>query len=680
LFVNLRGFDPDPTQPPADPAAVLDGFLRLLGMPAQQIPHTLEARAVAYRDRLAGTRALVVLDNAATTEQVRPLLPNVPGCLTLVTSRRSLADLHPATHLTVDVFTPDDAAAFLARAVPGVLVGAGPTATARIARRCGYLPLALSLVTGHIRSTPGWTLTDHADRLDERHHQRRLDTGVELALHLSYQHLPADQQQMLRLLALHPGQDFDAYAAAALADTNLATALALLDNLHRDHLLQQATSGRYTFHDLVRAYGTTQAHDEDRPLERRTALTRLFDYYIAATAAAMNTRYPAEVHKLPQIPPAGTPSPDLIDPDNALAWLDTERHTLVAVAVHAAIQGWPTYATRFSRTLFRYLDGGHLADAVTVHGHAHPAGRRSGDPIGEAHALTALGTIHRQQGRYRSAAEHLRQALGLFRQARDPVGQARSLTGLGIVEFRSGRHRAATDQYARALTLYRQAGDRTGEALVLAHLGDVEMRLGRYQAAAGHYAQALTLCRRTGDRTGEAAALDGLGYVEMRSGQHSPAGDHLRQALTLFRQLGNRIGEANSLNNLGTLHTCLGQPDRAAQHHQRALTMFRETGYLEGEIWALNGLGEAAHTSDRPTDALTYHTTAHTTAADTGHRGQQARAHTGLGHAHHTLGNPALARHHYQHALALYTDLGLPEADQIRTHLAALDNSSPEQR
>jgi hypothetical protein len=209
LFVNLRGFHPDPAQPPADPAAVLDGFLRQLGVPGQQVPHDLNARVTVYRARLGGTRTLVVLDNAADTDQARPLLPDTPGCPVVITSRRSLTDLGGAMHLAVDVFTPDEALAFLTEAVPRIPVGADPYAAARIADRCGHLPLALGLVAAHIHTTPGWTLTDHADRLDERHRHGRLDAGVALALDLSYQHLPTDRQRLLRLLALHPGQDLD---------------------------------------------------------------------------------------------------------------------------------------------------------------------------------------------------------------------------------------------------------------------------------------------------------------------------------------------------------------------------------------------------------------------------------------------------------------------------------------
>jgi tetratricopeptide (TPR) repeat protein len=680
LFVNLRGFHPDPAQPPADPAAVLDGFLRLLGVAGHRIPHDLAARTAAYRDRLAGTHTLVVLDNAATADQIRPLLPDTPGCPTLVTSRRALTDLHPATHLTVDVFTPDEATAFLTGAAPQVPTGTDPNAAARIAHRCGYLPLALGLVAGHIRATPGWTLTDHADRLDERHRDRRLDDGVELALDLSYRHLPADQQRLLRLMALHPGQDLDAYAAAALIGRELSTTRSHLDHLCGDHLLQQGTPGRYTLHDLVRAYATSRAGDEDRPADRRAALTRLFDYNLATAATAMDTLHPGEAHRRPRIFPIGTPIPALPEPDAARAWLDTERPNLVAVAVHTATHGWPSHATRLSAILYRYLHGGHHTDGLIVHSHAHHAAQDTGDKTEQAHALTNLGAAHMGLGRYGPAAEHYERALALFQQTGDPAGKARALGNLGTIEVRLSRFHPAADHLEQALTLYRQAGDRTGEARALNNLGIVEARLGRYGAAADHHAQALTLCRQAGDRTGEILGLNSLGEVEGRLGRYGPAAEHLQRALTLCRRAGDRTGEAWTLDGLGTLHSHLGQPVQAADHHEQALTIFREIGDRDGEAWALNGLGEAAHTAGRPADALTHHTAAHTTAVGIGDRYQQARAHTGLGHAHHILHQTTSARQHYQHALTLYTDLGMAHVDEIRAHLVATDNNSREQR
>ncbi|MEU8615446.1 NB-ARC domain-containing protein, partial [Actinoplanes sp. NPDC048791] len=333
LFVNLRGFHLDPAQPPADPGAVLDGFLRLLGVPAQEIPFDLAARTAAFRARLAGRRTLVVLDNAASADQLRPLLADTPGCIVLVTSRRSVAELHPAVQLTVDVFSAADAEQFLTRSAPDIPVGPDSGAMARIARRCGYLPLALGLLAGHIRSTPGWTLTDHADRLDERHRDHRLDTGVRLAFDRSYQHLPPHQQRVLRLAALHPGQDLDPYAAAALAATDVATARSALDDLGRHHLVQRAGPGRYTFHDLIGVYAADRARDEDPPRALRAAQTRMADHYLAAAAAAVDTLYPAEAGQRPRVPRPGTPFPEVGEADAARAWLDAERANLVAVAV-----------------------------------------------------------------------------------------------------------------------------------------------------------------------------------------------------------------------------------------------------------------------------------------------------------------------------------------------------------
>jgi tetratricopeptide (TPR) repeat protein len=676
LFVNLRGFHPDPAQPPADPAAVLDGFLRLLGVPAQQIPHDLDARTRVYRARLAETRSLVILDNAASTDQIRPLLTETAGCPVMVTSRHRLHDLDCAVHLALDVFTAQEALDFLVQATPGAAVGEDPAAAARITERCGYLPLALGLIAGHIRNKPDWTLTDHADWLDDRRRHRRLDTGVEVAFGLSYNDLPVERRRLLRLLALHPAQDFDAYAAAALAGIDPATARTELDRLRDEHLLQQATSGRYAFHDLVRAYATTRVHDEDRSTERRTALTRLFDYYLAATAAAMNTLFPAQAGQRPTIPPPDTPTPNLTDPDAAREWLDVERPTLVAVTAHTATHGWPSHATRLSRILFHYLVGGYGADALTVHNHAHDAASHNGDPAERAYALTDLGGAHFGLGRFGAAHQYLRLALDLFRQVGDRAGEARAVGNLAIVAERTGDYATAIDRYGQALDLYRQLGERPGEARALSNLGSLEARAGRHRVAVEYHEQALTLHRAAGDRSGEAATLLDLGDVEGRLGRHGPANDHFRRAMDVFRQLGDPIGEAWALYGIGTLHTRRDRHAEATEYHERALSIFRRTGNRTGEANALNGLGEAAHTAGNTSAALAHHNAAHTAATDTEDSEQQARAHTGLGDAHRTLDDPAVARHHYQQALTLYTDLGLPETEQVRSRLDALSAGS----
>ncbi|MEV6926093.1 tetratricopeptide repeat protein [Dactylosporangium sp. NPDC051485] len=657
LFVNLRGHHPDPAQPPADPAAVLDGFLRLLGAAGQQIPHDLQARAAAWRERLAGTRTLVVLDDAADAGQVRPLLPDAPGCTVLVTGRRSLADLPATEHVDLDGFSRDEAVALLTRAVPHVAAGADPGAAGRIADSCGGLPLALGLLAAHIRARPGWTLTDHAARLDERHRGGRLDRGVELALDLSYRRATPARQRMLRLVALHPGQDFDAHAAAALAGVSRPAAQAHLAQLCRDNLLQRGPAGRYTLHDLVRAYAADRAADEDPPAQRRAALTRLFDGYLAGASAAMDALYPVETPRYPRT----------AEPAAARRWLDTERPVLVAVAAHAAAHGWPRHATRLSGILFRYLGAAHPGDALTVHAHALDAARGGADRVAEAHALISVGITHLQLGRPGEAAERLGEALRLFRAAGDLDGEARALINLGVVEARQGRNRSAAGRHARAAELFGRGGHRTGEANALVNLGDAEGRLGRHGPAIEHLRQALDIFRGAGDRTGEAWALNGLGEAELRTGRHAAAAGHLREALELYRTLGNEVGEAWALDNLGALDTRLGRP---ATHHQRALAIFRAAGERGGEASALNGLGEAATAAGDPAGALACHAAAHAVAVDIGAREQQARAHLGL--AGHDP-DPALARAHLQQALRLYRDLEMPEADRVSARISAPD-------
>jgi tetratricopeptide (TPR) repeat protein len=603
LFVNLRGFHPGPAQPPADPGAVLDGFLRLLGVPGRQIPYDLPARTALFRTRLAGTRTLVVLDNAATAEQVRPLLPATPGCPALITSRRDLHDpardpdpggpdpggpdpggLDLGVRLTVGVFTDAEATAFLARAVTGVATGGDPRAGERIARRCGCLPLALGLVAGHIRATPGWTLTDHADRLDERHRGRHLDDGVRLALDLSYERLTAGQQRLLRLTASHPGQDFDAYAAAALIDAGLGPAGEQLRLVHGDHLIQETTAGRYTFHDLVRAYALDRAGDRDPPSARRAALSRLFDYYLATASAAADILYPAEAFHRPRVPAPATPHPALAGAAAAVAWLDAERPALVATAEYPAAHGWPAHAVRLSTTLYRYLDGGHHADAQVIHDHGYRAAVAEGDLAGQAHTLNGLATVHLRQGRLGAATEQYRQARDLFEKVDDPAGQARTVGSLGNIEKRLGRFTEALQLQRQAREFFRQAGDRAGEARSLRNLGAVEGRMGRPDLAVGHHEAALAYMQAGGDRVGQAAVRNSLGEAAVALGRPR---DALTQYAEILALAGTGVIEPDQMARthagLGDVHRALDDPDRAREHYRRAADIYTELGMAEAE-------------------------------------------------------------------------------------------------
>lgn len=288
LYVNLRGYDPDRPMSAED---ALAGFLRALGLPEQEIPLEVEERAAAYRSLLAERRVLVVLDNAATVDQVRPLLPGTASCFVLVTSRDFLAGLvarYGARRLNLDLLPPEDAVTLL-QALIGQRIHAEPEAAATLVEQCVRLPLALRVTAELAAARPDVTIAELVTELgDEPQRLELLDAGgdprtaVRAVFSWSYQHLPVDVARMFRLIGLHTGPYLDPYAAAALANVSLPRAQQLLDVLTRAHLIQRTRFKRYSMHDLLRAYATYLATEEEFEQEQHAALTRLFDYYLVS--------------------------------------------------------------------------------------------------------------------------------------------------------------------------------------------------------------------------------------------------------------------------------------------------------------------------------------------------------------------------------------------------------------
>jgi tetratricopeptide (TPR) repeat protein len=451
----------------------------------------------------------------------------------------------------------------------------------------------------------------------------------------SVRRLDALATRTFRLLGLSPGPDFDVYAVAALTDSTVEQAGRAVDLLARAYLIQQAGPGRYSLHDLLRAYARELAATLNRPDEQRTALTRLFDYYLHTAAEAMDTLHPAERHRRPRVGASATPVPPLAGPAAAALWLDAQRACLVAVTAHTAAQGWPGHAVRLAATLSRYLrPSGHLSEALTIHAHALQAARLIEDQTAEATALTNLGVIDWELGRFQQAVGHHRRALALFRETGDQPGQARALNNLGLANLVQGRYQQATGQLREALALLCETGDQPGQARALTNLGLIDLRQGRYQQATGQLHQALALFRETGARAGPVHVLSYLGLVALHQGRFQQATSHLRQALASAREDGDRPGEADSLNGLGEVFLATGQPEPAHLQYAAALSL----------------------------------------ASQIGDRYEQARAHDGLAHAYHVSNDLDQASHHWQEALSLYIRLGACEADQVRAQLITTDH------
>jgi tetratricopeptide (TPR) repeat protein len=677
LYVNLRGYDPEQ---PATASDVLARFLRALGVPGEAIPPDDDERAARYRSCLAGKRMLIVLDNAGSAGQVRPLLPGTPSCAVVVTSRDALAGLvarDGAARLDLDLLPLADAIGLL-RALTGARVDADPEAAALLAQQCSRLPLALR-VAAELAGTRGDVpLARLVDELaDQQQRLNLLDAGgdpgtaIRVVFSWSYRHLDTVAARAFRLAGLHPGPDFGPHAIAALTGATLADSRGVLDQLARKQLIQQPRSGRYAMHDLLRAYARELAAAHDDQDERHAALTRLLDYYLHSAAAAMDTLHPAERHYRPRIPPTRTPAPPVTEPTAARAWLDAERVNLVAVTAHAAGHGWPAHATRLASTLFRYLAVGcHSQEAIIVYVHARAAARQAGDHAAEASMLSHVAGFYWQQSRYQQAADHLQQALALSRQIGDRGREAATLTSLGVICSAQGRYQQASTLHAQALDACRQAGDLSGEMHCLVNLGHTEERQGRYQQASRHHYQSLAFARKTDDRYVECAALINLGTVRLRQGDLHLAAGYLDQALALCRETSNRYQQAEALTRTGDVRLRQGRPQEACDRIQEALALYQEIGDRSGEADALNSLGEAHLAAGQPSRASTRHTAACDISDDIGDKYQRARAHDGLAHAHHALARPGQARDHWAEALALYTQLGTPEAAQVRAHLA----------
>jgi DNA-binding SARP family transcriptional activator/tetratricopeptide (TPR) repeat protein len=638
LHVNLRGYDPGQPMSAAD---ALAGFLRSLGVAEQDIPAGTGERAARYRSLLAGRRMLIMIDNARDVEQVRPLLPGTPSCVAVVTSRDALAGLvarDGARRLDLGLLPPAEAVGLL-RALIGERVEAEPEATMTLAGYCARLPLALRVAAERAAVSPGISLVDLTSELAGQ--QERLDlldatgdrlTAITVVFSWSVRHLDDDGARAFRLLGLHPGADFDAYAAAALTDTTLRQARWLLHRLARAHLIQPAGTGRYGMHDLLRAYAADQAADQDSEQERGMALTRLFDHYLATAAVAAGALFPADPDQ-PVLPQPAGPVPPVSSPAAALAWLDAQRATLVAVAAHATDHGWPSHCIGLAATIFRYLDVGHFTDAAAMHGHARRAAAQAGDRTAEAAALTMLGAADAARGRLRQATRHLEQALALCRADSDRIGEARALGTLALADYCQGRYQQSASCHRQALAIYLEAGDHAGEARELHGLGVVDLRQGRYEQAAGHLRRSLALFRDAGLRSGEAHVLGHLGELELQQGRYLQAVAHLRRSLRVGREIGSRLCQARALACLGMSELRRGRRQEAVGHLRQSLALHSQAGNRSGQAEALNGLGEAFFTAKQAGQAGTQHAAALALAIQCGDKREQARARSGLASA-----------------------------------------------
>jgi DNA-binding SARP family transcriptional activator/tetratricopeptide (TPR) repeat protein len=671
MFIDLHGHTPG--QDPVSPADALAELLSAAGVEARSLPADLASRSALWRGKMAGQRALLVLDNAASSAQAEPLLPASRGCLVLVTSRRHLADLPGlVVPVLVEVLPPAEAARMFTRLAPRA-AAQDPGLVAELTGLAGFLPLAISLLARVYARHPAWGLAD----LISETRQRLLTLSAEhasvaAALEVSWQHLGPPQQEFLALLGLHPAATFDSWSAAALAQVSVKEAGGLLDGLHGEGLLTETGYRRYGMHDLLRGYARELSATQDTGEEQHAALTRLFDHYLHSAAAAMDTLFPAERGHRPRVAAADGLELPMMDPETARDWLGAEQASFASIVAHAAQHGWPGHAIRLAATIGRYLNTeGRYAQARTIHQHALRAAQQAGDATAETDALLWLGNACAQQDRLQEARTWWSRALARAQAIGYTRGQAGALNYLSFYADRTGQYRQAISSLEQARALHARTGDQIGVAYAVSNLGVIRLRQGDYQRAVDCQERALGLLRGCGDRYGATMALWRLGGALLRLGDCDHAGRTLRQALTQCQEFRDEQGEASIRADIGLVHLAQGEPQQAAGELHHALEGFREVGDVHSQAEALNGLGETSLAAGSFAEAREQHAAALQLATQTAGLREQARAHLGRGHASHGLGEPAEAIRHWQEALRIYAQLSAPEADQVRATIAA---------
>ncbi len=720
IYLDLRGYH---ALEPLAPARALASLCRSMGAADAEPGDDPDGWAARWRSLTAGRRVLLVLDNATGDEQVRPLLPGGAGCGVVITSRDILTGTvvrHGAARVVLAPLTDADAQRLLTDLI-GARAIAEPALVATLAGQCARLPLALRLAAEVATANPDATLAAiSAELADEARSLDVLDaggdplTGVRPVLSWSIRHLSDPAARAFRLLGAYPGTDFEVAAVAALCGCDTTAAARITDELRRAHLAQPTGGGRYTCHELLRAYAR-ELVSLGPDGEREAAATRLLRWVASTAATAMDVAYPSERHRRPGVDPAA-PATAFTDATQARDWLD--RHVPLAVALVGSddLGAVGEQVLRLAAILWRHLDvrGAHQ-DAARLHAGTLAIARRIGDRKAEAlglhllgfatmrmgrladateHFLAAtairtelgdalgLGSAHNalglaleQQGRLDEAAVHLRAAIRAAREARESVGTAASLGNLARVLTARGALEEAAAALTEALTLTREIGDAPGEAQILNSLGFVRYLRGEDDAAEADFVAVRTLCAETGDRRGMAWAHHNSANVHRRRGEFAEALDGYDLAMSLFEEIGDTLGVAEVQDSIGEAWQTQQEYVIAYGYHELAREAGQACGADRLHASALNGLGEDTAARGRFAEAYGHHEQALRLATDARDTYQQARALRGMAYVKRSLDQHDEALRLSHDARALFASMGAIEATYLEIEIAALESA-----
>lgn len=625
LHANLRGFDQGP---PADPTDVLGRFIEALGVPAPMTPIDPDARAALFRSLVADKHLLIVLDNAASSEQVRPLLPGASRCATLITSRGRLSALavrDGAVRITTDVFAEPDAVKLLTTAF-GTARTDDATDIAELAGLCARLPLALRIAAERAAARPMMPLTDLiAELRSESSMWDALSSedaaeadAVRTVFAWSYRALSEPASRMFRLLGLHPTSEFAVGAAAALAGVPPRTAGRLLDDLSGAHLITQLERDRFQVHDLLHAYAADQADEADTDETNSQAVRRLLDWYVqGAEAVRAAAPYEQAAH---HVPVDGADSdvtpPSFADYPAALSWFRSERGNLIAAAHLAGRLGFDRHAWQIPAALsFAYAHNGYFDDWLAITPTGLAAAERDGDRAGQAALLASLGMAYRQSGRLEQAAEHYTAALAIHQQTDDHHGQAWVLDLIGFLEHDARRLDSALTAFTTSVDICRTERLDGFLGYPTEGIGCVRLASGDTEGALAAFREALALHTAAGDAVGRFHALVSTCDAQLLNGLATEAERTSALALEAAEALDSRAREGQALIARARALQAIDRVDEALTCYQRAAMIQRTLGDRVNEVRAIAGAAESYRALGRDDEAADFErwaTTLHT--------------------------------------------------------------------
>ncbi|MFC0432220.1 BTAD domain-containing putative transcriptional regulator [Kutzneria buriramensis] len=684
-FIDLHGFSLGVE--PVTSEQALDTLLRACGVPVESVPADLDNRLAHWRSRMAGKRAVIILDNALDAAQIRPLLPGTPGILVIVTSRRRLTALEGIVPLSLDVLPIDDARTLFTQIIGEDRAAAEPEAVATAVELCGRLPLAIRIAAARLRDRQGWLVADLVERLDSQARRKRFlqtgDRGVMSALRLSCRYLSDQQYRLFRLLGLHPGPDFDAYAAAALAGLPLDEAEVFLETLLDDNLVRQDTVGRYYFHDLVRDCANELCTGLDSEEDRRAAEGRLLSYYLQSAdtwGKHLKGDGPRSTD-VEQKVPGSDYEPNHVktaySSDEAMRLLDVEYANIRAVAHLAADDGWHRLCWQLVGALHPYLKSRNYAgNTRALLEKGLRAAEADNDLNGQSVCLHVIAAACRQRGSTAEARRYIERALALSRRTGDTYREAAQLTDLGFMYHTDDQLQKAYETYRLAEEILARGRSTSLNAVIANNLGVICRDLGRFEEAATLGRRALEIEKANGEfprRT--TLKLWNIGMVLHFQGQHRQAERTFEQVGEASRRASFETGTMTSLLGLCYTGRALGNLESALDNGRQALALARRIGIRKSECEILNTLGEAMFSTGDLEKAGEIFERAQEYSLKYGFARHVARSYEGLAHIAWTRQRLEQAQSHWTQALESYPD-GMIDADYARRHLDSLTDSN----